>query len=71
MAEPTTEDELLDWVEDLQSDNRALRVENSQLTEQVMMLDSILTEFRQALSDTQLKLAHANAKFKLATTPTA
>lgn len=71
VAEQTAEDELLDWVEELQRDNNALRVENSQLTEQAMLLDSMLIEFRQALANAQLSLAEANAKLKISIQATA
>lgn len=53
------------------TDIQSLKDENSRLTEQVMILDSMLSEFRQALADAQFALAKANAQLKLTNQPTA
>ena len=65
MSEQNTESEILEWIDRLEDDNESLRNENSRLTEQVMMLDSMLSEFRQALADAQVNLAKSNARIKL------
>lgn len=48
-----------------------LEQENIQLQEQVMIAESIIGEYRQALADAQLALARANARLKLSQHPTA
>lgn len=64
MAEKNIETEFCEWVDRLEGENESLRDENSRLTEQVMLLDSMLSEFRQALSTTQLALSKSNAQRK-------
>ncbi|MNW66086.1 hypothetical protein D3C74_445250 [compost metagenome] len=71
VAEKNIETEFCEWVDRLEVENEGLRDENSRLTEQVMMLDSMLSEFRQALADSQLALAKSNAQLRLANQPTA
>lgn len=58
------DEELLEWVEQLQTENAGLRRE-------LLLADSIVTEFRQTLAETQFALARANAQLKYANQPTA
>ena len=44
--------------------------ENQSLRQQIFILDSQLTEYRQALADSQYALSLTNAQLKLATQPT-
>lgn len=64
MADQDTESELLEWIEDLQQ-------ENHQLSKELFIANSIINEFRQALSGSQLSQAQLNGQLKLANQPTA
>lgn len=64
MDEQDTESELLEWVEDLQQ-------EREQLANELFIANSIINEFRQALSGSQLSQAQLNGQLKLANQPTA
>lgn len=64
MAEQDTESELLEWVEELQQ-------EKIQLSDELFIAKSIINEFRQALSGSQLSQAQLNGQLKLANQPTA
>lgn len=63
MAEQDTESELLQWIEELQQ-------EKHQLAKELFISNSIINEFRQALSGSQLSQAQLNAQLKLANQPT-
>lgn len=58
MTEQDTESELLQWIEELQQ-------EKQQLANELFIANSIINEFRQALSGSQLSQAQLNGQLKL------
>ena len=58
MTEQDTESELLEWIEELQQ-------EKQRLANELFIANSIINEFRQALSGSQLSQAQLKGQLKL------
>lgn len=65
-----TESELLEWVEELQQEVAAARSENTSLRQQVLVAESVIPKYQEALETAQFELWKTQALLNISNQPT-
>ncbi|MFJ2318426.1 hypothetical protein ACIOTN_17190 [Glutamicibacter sp. NPDC087661] len=66
-----TESELLEWIEELQQEVAALRLEKRSLRQQVLVAESVIPKYQEALDASQFELWKTQALLNISNQPTA
>ena len=66
-----TETELLEWIEELQQEVAALRLEKRSLRQQVLVAESVIPKYQEALDASQFELWKTQALLNISNQPTA
>lgn len=66
-----TESELLGWIEELQQEVAALRAENGSLRQKVLVAESVIPNYQEALGASQFNLWKTQALLNISNQPTA
>lgn len=66
-----TESELLEWIEELHQEKDALQSENQSLRQQVLVAQSVIPKYQEALEASQFELWKTQALLNISNQPTA
>ncbi|MFC9934573.1 hypothetical protein [Glutamicibacter sp. NPDC127525] len=66
-----TESELLGWIEELQQKVAAMQSENTSLRQQVLVAESVIPKYQEALGTSQFELWKTQALLNISNQPTA